>query len=317
VILGTTDGKIYSVLKRKKMKATLKIQSELMHTVRKFFKKEGFLEVLPPILEPFTDPGIRGAEFFEVDYYGTPYKVMSALTVHKPILATHLGKIFAFCPCARKEPEESKHTGRHLAQFWQIEVEIDQGSYEAAMRVLEELIVFILKEVKEKCAAELRTLERCLKIPKIPFKRLTHRETVDIARKLGFEAYYDKEIPWETEKAISQHFSEPFFITKYPKGSRGFYDKDSGDVLLDFDLILPEGFGEVSSGSEREYEYEKIRKKLSSMKGFDLYFKIVKKGIKPTAGFGIGFERLTMFICGLEKVWDATLFPKVPDVIHS
>ena len=298
-------------------KTVLRIQSEIMHSVRRFFEKEGFLEVLPPIIEPFTDPGIRGAEFFEVDYYGTPYKVMSALTIHKPILATELGNIFSFCPCARKEPEESRFTGRHLAQFWQVEVEIDKGSYEAAMQVLERLIVFVLKEVKEKCAAELKILQRDLKIPKIPFRRLTHREVVDIAKKLDFKAYYDKEIPWEAERAISSKFSEPFFITKYPKGSRGFYDKDDGDCCLGFDLILPRGFGEVSSGSEREWEYEKIRKKLSGLSGFDLYLEIIRHGIKPTSGFGVGLERLTRFVCGLEKVWDATPFPKIPGVISS
>lgn len=286
-----------------------------MGSIRKFFEKEGFLEILSPIIEPFTDPGIRGAKFFEVDYYGKPYKLMSALTIHKPILATHLGKIFAFCPCARKEPEESKLTGRHLAQFWQIEVEIDKGSYEAAMQVLERLIVFVLKEVKEKCETELKTLGRDLKIPEIPFRRLTHKEAVCIAKRLGFEAYYDKELPWEAEKTISQHFSEPFFIIKYPKGSRGFYDKDDEEFLLDFDLILPEGFGEVSSGSEREYEYEKIKKKLDSMEGFDLYLEVIKKGIKPTAGFGVGLERLTRFICGLDSVWEATPFPKIPGII--
>jgi len=298
-------------------KAVLRIQSEIMSAARRFFKKEGFLEILPPIIEPFTDPGIRGAEFFEVDYYGTPYKVMSALTVHKPILATYLGKIYAFCPCARKELEESRFTGRHLAQFWQIEVEIDKGDYEEAMKVLEKLIQFVIKEVKAKCPHELKVLGRDLKIPKIPFKRLTHKEIVDIVKELGSEAYYDKEIPWRAEKTISLKFSEPFFITKYPKGSRAFYDKDDGDCCLGFDLIAPEGFGEVSSGSEREWEYEKIRKKLGGITGFDLYLQLVKRGIKPTAGFGVGLERLTRFICGLERVWDATPFPKIPGVVSS
>ena len=124
-------------------------------------------------------------------------------------------------------------------------------------------------------------------------------------------------MPWEAEKTISDHFSEPFFIIKYPKGSRGFYDKNDEGFLLDFDLILPEGFGEVSSGSEREYEYEKIKKKLDSIEGFDLYLKVIKRGIKPTAGFGVGLERLTRFICGLDSVWEATPFPKIPGVISS
>jgi len=304
-------------ISEEKKKTVLRIQSEIMFAARRFFKKEGFLEILPPIIEPFTDPDIRGAGFFEVDYYGAPYKLMSALTLHKPILATRFGKIFAFCPCARKESEESRFTGRHLAQFWQIEVEIDKADYEDAMKVLERLVRFVIKEVKEKCPYELKVLGRDLKTPKIPFKRLTHKEAVDIIKELGFEAYYDKEIPWDAEREISLKFSELFFITRYPKGSRGFYEKNDGDYLLDFDLILPEGFGEVASGSEREWEYEKIRKKLSGLSGFDLYLKMIKHGIKPTSGFGVGLERFTRFICGLEKIWDATLFPKIPGVISD
>jgi asparaginyl-tRNA synthetase len=309
------------VLGREKTKATLRTQSEIMRSVREFLRKRGFLEILPPTFEPFTDPGIRGAKAFEIDYYGRTYVIMSALTLHKPILATHLGKIFAFCPCARKEPEHSKFTGRHLAQFYQIEVEIPEGDYKKAMELLERLIKFVIVKVKKECSKELKILGRDLKVPKIPFKRLTHKEAVGLAKKLGFKAFYDREIPWNAERAISFEFSEPFFIIKYPRGSRGFYDKDDGRYLLDFDLMFPEGFGEGSSGSEREWEYEKILEKMRRMEDsgkFVQYLRIIKKGrIKPTTGFGIGLERLTRFICGLDYVWEASIFPKIPGVVSE
>jgi len=305
----------YLVLEKPKTKAVLKIQSEIMYTVRAFLKEEGFLEIRSPIFEPFTDPGIRGAEFFKIDFYGRSYSLMSALTVHKPLLATHLGKIFSFCPCARKEAEISKHTGRHLAEFYQIEIEIPEKKCEDAMKLAEKLVSFVILDVKEKCKKELKTLKRVLKTPKLPFEILTYKEAVDLARKLGFEASYDKELPWEAEKAISMQFDRPFFIKFYPKGSRGFYDKDDGEFLLDFDLIYPEGFGEAISGSEREFEYEKVFEKLKKtgdIEKFKLYLEILKRGVKPTAGFGIGLERLTRYICGLDHIQEAAPFSKTP-----
>ena len=303
------------VLEKPKTKAVLRIQSEIMYAVREFLKKDGFLEIRAPIFEPFTDPGIRGAKFFKIDFYGKQYSLMSALTIHKPLLATHLGKIFSFCPCARKEPEISKHSGRHLAEFYQVEVEIPESDYEDAMKLAERLISFVISEIKEKCREELKILKRDIKIPSIPFRKLTHKEAVDLAKQLGFEAFYDKELPWESERAISMQFDEPFFIKSYPKGSRGFYDKDGKEFLLDFDLMYPEGFGEAISGSEREFDYKKVLEKLKKTgddKRFKLYLELMKRGVKPTAGFGVGLERLTRYICGLDHIRDAAPFSKVP-----
>ncbi|NIO44156.1 MAG: hypothetical protein GTN36_01185 [Candidatus Aenigmarchaeota archaeon] len=305
----------YLALKEPKMKAVLKIQSEIMYSIRKFLKKEGFLEIRAPIFEPFTDPGIRGSKFFEIDFYGKTYSLMSALTVHKPLLATHLGKIFSFCPCARREPETSRDTGRHLSEFYQVEIEMLEKDYEDAMKLAERLVSFVISEIKKKCEEELKILGRDIKVPSLPFKRLSHKEAVDLAKKLGFEAFYEKELPWKVERAISMQFDKPFFVKFYPKDSRSFYDKDDSDFQLSFDLLYPEGFGEAISGSEREFEYEKVLKKLKKsgdIGKFELYLKILKEGVKPTAGFGLGLERLTRFICGLEHIQDAAPFTKLP-----
>ncbi|MEM5793700.1 MAG: asparagine synthetase A [Candidatus Aenigmatarchaeota archaeon] len=294
------------------MKAVLKVQEEVMKAIREFLYREGFLEILPPLLDSITDPGIRGAKFFEVEAYGKKYKLMSALTVHKPLLAKHFGKIFSFCPCFRKEPEECKKTKRHLAQFWQVEVEV-LGKQEDAMRVLERLIQFVCKKVKKKCKKELKILGRKLRVPRIPFKRISYGEALEIARKMGLHVSSGKEIPWEVEKELSKKFIQPFFITHYPKGSRGFYEKIDGEKLLDFDLIYDSGFGEACSGSEREYEEKKIVEKI---KGTEIakckwYLKSIKS-LKPTSGFGIGLERLTRYVCGLKCVYEASLMPIIP-----
>jgi asparaginyl-tRNA synthetase len=297
----------------KRMKAILKIQAEIMRSVREFLIKEGFLEVLPPLLDVITDPGIRGAKFFKVDCYGKKYKLMSAMTIHKPLMAKDLGKIFSFCPCFRREPKEARLTKRHLAQFWQIEVEIPEASYEDAMKILERLIQFVCKKVKEECKKELKDLGRDLKVPSVPFKRISYEEVLKIAREMGFKIEEGKEIPWEVEKAISKKFDQPFFIIHYPYGSRGFYEKADGSKLLDFDLIYDSGFGEGCSGSEREYKKEKILRKIkkTEISKCDWYLKSIEK-LKPTAGFGIGLERLTRYVCGLESVWEATSFTIIP-----
>ena len=207
------------------MKALVKIQSEIVREIRRFLFKKGFLEVLPPLFDEVTDPGIRRAKFFEIEFYGKSYKLMSALTVHKQILASHFGKIFSFCPCFRKEDRKARYTKRHLAQFWQVEVEIPYASYEDAMKLVERLVQSVCKHVKEKCRKELKVLKSDLKVPSLPFPRIKHEDAVRIARKLGRKAYWEKELPWEAEKTLSLHFKQPFFIFLYPAGSRGLYEK--------------------------------------------------------------------------------------------
>jgi len=317
--LGSTTSSSSSVSKVERKRLVLKVQSELMRSVRRFLEGKGLLEVLPPMFEPFTDSGIGSASFFEIDYYGKPLKLLSALTIHKPLIATQFGSFFAFTPCARREPESFAGDGRHLAQFYQIEVET-LGKCEDAIRLLEETISFVLADMKQRCASELKLLGRELKIPRVPFKRVTYKEVVKRAQELGFEIKEGDSISCDVEKALSESIGEPFFLTEFPKSlldERGFLyrAKDGEDVLLDFDLILPERFGEVSSGSEREFEYEKIvdsLKQTGRLADYADYLKLAKRGIVPTSGFGIGVERLTKFVCGLDDVAEASVFPKVP-----
>lgn len=299
-------------------KAIFKIQAEIIRSARKFLESEGFLEVLPPIFETFTDTGIGDAEFFEIDYYGKPYKLMSALTIHKPILVTRLGDMFSFMPCSRKEPADCRPAKRHLSQFYQIEVEME-GDFKKATEKLERMIKHIIDEIRVSCAGELGIIGRQLDSPKLPFRRITYGQALEMAKGFGIHVDPRSGVSWDVEMELSRRLGEPFFITKFPTSlisDRGFLYKADGDTLLDFDLILPEGHGEVSSGSEREFEYEKIVKNIGpeQINSFKSYLEIIKSGLKPTAGFGIGVERLTKFICGLDDISEASPFPKIPGV---
>ncbi len=233
-----------------------------------------------------------------------------------------LGKIYFFSPNIRLEPLNSVKTKRHLVEFVQIDVEEAYADYFKAMEILEGLLVYVIKKVLREHEEDLKELGRELKVPKRPFKKLTHKEAVDLLRSHGYEEVsYNSEIPWYAEEAISKMFDEPFFIYDYPLGARGFYDREDPDrpgILRDFDLLYPEGYGEAASGAEREYEVEKViaRMRLTgeNPEEYGWYIEMLKFGIPPSAGFGIGVERLTRYICGLKTIWEARPYPKVAGI---
>jgi len=314
--------KRYQTIRQPTMIKVLRIQDEILSAVRDHLRNEGFVEILAPIIGPATDPGIRGAKQAEINYYGTRFKVMSSMILYKQMAVTSLEKIFAVSPNIRLEPEEAVSTSRHLAEFRQVDVEQTEADYQDAMKAAERLVQYVCQRILKKHGRLLKELGRRLAVPNIPFKRLTYQGAVDLLRSRNFNVDAGKEIPWEEEKMISAMFKEPFFITDYPLTARGFYDREDPErpgILRDFDLIYPEGFGEAVSGAEREHTYEGVVKRMrltgEDPVNYDWYLEMLKAGIQPSAGFGIGVERLTRWICGLKAVWEAVPFPKVPGIV--
>ena len=314
-------AKSYRLVRHDKYKRIIRIQASIIDAIRDFLNSKGFIELLPPIIGPVTDPGIRGARQATVEFYGMEYKVMSSAILYKQMMATALGKIYFVSPNVRFETEESIYTGRHLVEFFQVDIEMAKATYMDVMKLAEELLTFVIKRVKEEHGKDLESLGRELTEYKLPFKRYSHREAVSLLRDIGIKAGYKEEIPWEGEKVISALHDEPFFIYDYPKGSRGFYDREDPKrpgILRDFDMLYPEGFGEAISGAEREYELEKVVERMKETgedpKKYGWYLEMLKEGIEPSAGFGIGVERLTRFVCGLPAIWEARPYPKLPGI---
>lgn len=257
-----------------------------------------------------------------VDYYGASFKVMSSMILYKQMAVRSLKRVFALSPNIRLEPVESVATGRHLAEFRQVDVEQAKATYHDVMHLTERLLHHTCQRITERFERELRQLNRTLRVPTIPFKALTYQEALELLHSEGFNVEYGKEIPWKEEKAISTMFEDPFFIVDYPVTARGFYDREDPDasgILRDFDLIYPEGFGEAVSGGEREHTYRGVVKRMrltgENPSNYGWYLEMLKDGVCPSAGFGIGVERLTRWICGLEAVWEAVPFPKVPGIV--
>lgn len=301
----------------------MKVHSSACFFLGKFLRKQGFIEIRPPILSSLTDPGIRGAKHAIIDFYGKPYKLTTSMILHKQMAVTALKKVFSFSPNIRLEPLEAAKTGRHLAEFTQLDLESAFTPRSQIMKLAEEMISSTIKSVKKECADELKMLGRRLRTPKTPFKKITHGKAIELLREKGLELHAKKEVPWEGECVLSRDFGDFFWIFDYPSESRGFYDRKSdgdSEILVDFDLMYPEGFGEAISGSEREYRPKKVEERMLETgvdpSEFDWYFEMLQAGVPPSAGFGLGIERFIRFLCGLEAVWQAASFPKVPG-IHS
>ncbi|MBN1860312.1 MAG: asparagine synthetase [Candidatus Thermoplasmatota archaeon] len=289
-----------------KKKAVLKIQSEIRKVLGDELRKKEFIEISPVILSPITDPLNHPTAPAAINCYGKEYSITQSMIFHKQLALRTLDKIFIFSPNVRLEPQKKEETGRHLFEFTQLDLEMKDAKREDVMRLCEALLVSTLKDIKMNCSSELSLLSRAIQIPKIPFKQITYKE--------GYEQFGE-----ELETMISKTHKEPVWIVDIPLTSREFYDKEdlsNPGYLRDMDLIYPEGYGEALSGGEREYEYDRITqrilKKGQTLAQFKDYLKLAKEDLPPSAGFGIGIERLTRYVCGLKRIEETSLFPKIP-----
>jgi asparaginyl-tRNA synthetase len=286
--------KALSLWQSDKMKRVLYIQSGILDFSREFLKGKGFVEILPVIISPITDPlsdyRVRG----EIECYGFRYQLTKSMIFHKQISLYSLPRIFSFSPNVRIEASERCTSGKHLIEFVQLDLEMKEASREELMAIGEELLVHILTRVKAGLDAELKFFGRDLKIPHPPFSRMTYSEAVE-----AYGLCY--------ENRLSESLDEPLWLLDFPEENREFYDREYPErpgILKDMDLIYPQGYGEALSGGEREFEYEKITRRIEQkgidLKAYEIYLQFAQKGLFPSAGFGIGIERLTRYICGIQ-----------------
>jgi len=284
---------------------TMRVQTKVIDYMTDFFVKKGFKWLLPVMLSSITDPlwpdpAASKMRAPEIEAYGTKLKLMHSMILHKQFaIAMGLEKIFVLSPNIRLE-ERDRDDGRHAYEFTQLDFEIAHATMDDVMGLIEELITGLFKEARKWDELEGRGLPKV----KAPFKRFTMAE---IEEEFG-----------DDEKA-SKVMEEPFWITDI---SREFYDREDPERpghFRNYDLILPEGYGEVSSGGEREWEYEVIVRKLKesglSLEAFRPYLEVAKAGkLKPSAGAGIGVERLVRYIVGAKHIAEVQPFPRIPGI---
>lgn len=294
----------------KEMKPILRIQTVMLREMQSFMIKKDFLQIMPVITSKFTDPlapdpssSVLFTPTFE--YYSQKLMITQSMLLHKQLSLLAAEKIFTFSPNVRLEKKEKNETGKHAFEFTQMDFEIAYAKMKDVMNLVEDLVIHIIKTVKEECEAELEILRRDLEVPVKPFKVYKYSEVLE---KFG------------SDDALSTKEKEPFWIIDI---KREFYDKEDESNpghFLNYDLILPEGYGEVLSGGEREYRYERIVKRMKELEregrdysNFKDYLEVAKMGLlKPSAGAGIGVERLLRFLCGKKHIKEVQLFPRIP-----
>ncbi len=286
--------------------AILKIASTVLGAAREFLGREGFVELLPVVLAPVTDPLRHTTDRAVVQAYGRSWHLTRSMIFHKQAAVRACERIFSFSPNVRLESPEEGATGRHLFEFVQLDLEVREANRDQVISLGERLFIYVLEKVRESCSLELKMLGRELPQVRSPFPRIPYAEAV---------ARYGEEF----EERLSADVDTPIWVVDFPLAVREFYDREDParpGVLLDMDLVYPEGYGEALSGGEREHRYERILARIKAQ-GLDPsdyrpLLALAKDGLPPSAGFGIGIERWGRFLAGLPHVRETRLFPRVP-----
>ncbi|UCG71168.1 MAG: asparagine--tRNA ligase [Thermoplasmata archaeon] len=307
-------------LRSRKITAMMKIRSTVTGAIHKFFRDRGYYEFTPPIFQPMQSEG--GATLFEVKYYDTQTYLSQSWQLYAEAAIFALEKVYDVGPTFRAEKSK---TSRHLCEFWMAEMEAAWMELEECTEVAKEEVKFIVKEVLENNQGELEILERDISKLKVslekPFPTITYTEALEILKeKSGLSIPWGKDLRTIEEDELMKHFDTPVVVTHYPKEVMAFYkpvDKDAhapGPVAKCFDMLAPEGYGELIGGSERDTDIEELKKYLErdgeSPSGYKFYFDTRKYGSIPHSGYGLGMERLIMWICGIPNIKDAIPFPR-------
>ncbi|MHA2250400.1 MAG: aspartate--tRNA(Asn) ligase [Candidatus Kariarchaeaceae archaeon] len=309
-------------IRRPEAIAIFTIKHHVAKATREFYTKHNFFEIWTPYILGAATEG--GAEMFPVAYFEEQAVLAQSCQFYKQAAIAVHEKVFGIIPSWRAE---KSRTPKHITEFHQIETEIAFGSDETIMEVQENLIHYVITHLIEHCQNELKLLGRKLKVPKLPLKRLEFTEAKKLATKLVKEdSDYDEpegDLSTPAETALSKHFKDPFFITKFPTELRGIYydsSPENEEITLSLDLVAPEGIGELSSGGVRVTSPEKlitrIKKKGYDPESFAWYINMFRFGGAPHAGFGLGFERLVRWLTGVSHIREAVMFPRTPDLLN-
>ncbi len=303
-------------LRSSRQAAVLRIRDEVVWQIRSYMRKEGFVLTDSPILTPTSCEGTT--TLFQTDYFGSPAYLAQSGQLYIEATAAALGRVYDFGPTFRSEKSKTR---RHLTEFWMMDAEAAFVDHYESLKIQENLISFVVENVLGKRNQELEILERNIKPllnVKPPFPRITYIEASELLRKSGQAVKYGADFGGDEETLISKGFDRPVFITNYPGKIKAFYmkpDPGNPDLVLNNDLIAPEGYGEIIGGSERIDDYETLERKLAEFnlpkKDYEWYLDLRRYGAFPHSGFGLGLERLVGWICGLDHVREAIPFPRL------
>ena len=329
--------------------AIYRMRHEMSMAIHTYFHERGFYYFHAPLI---TASDCEGAgQMFQVttlplndlprtedgsidhsqDFFGKPTALTVSGQLEGELAAMSMGAIYTFGPTFRAE---NSNTPRHLAEFWMIEPEVAFLEIEENMDLAEDFIKHCVRWALERCADDIAFLaehydkelvERLKFVLDKPFKRLTYTEGIEIleaavkaGRKFEFPIYWGADMSSEHERyLVEEHFKTPVIVTDYPKEIKSFYMKlnEDGKTVRGMDVLFPK-IGEIIGGSEREADYDKLKARAEEMgvpdKDIWWYMDTRRYGTAPHSGFGLGFERLLLFVTGMSNIRDVIPFPRTP-----
>ncbi len=295
----------------------MKLRHTVYYAICDFLNSDGFIRFDSPILTPNACEGTT--TLFKVPYFelGNAFLSQSGqLYLESAIMS--LGRVYDFGPVFRAEKSKTR---KHLTEFWMMDAEAAFVEHKENMDIQEKMIKFVIKKVLEDRKEELIILERNteeLEKACEPFKRITHREAIDILKEKGVAIDYDSDFGAKEEALLTAELSVPLFVEKWPKKIKAFYmkrDPENEELVLGSDLIAPFGFGEIIGGSQREDSYDALLQRMNDedipIKDYEWYLDIRKYGSVPHSGFGIGFERMVAWMGGVEHIRECIPYPRM------
>lgn len=326
--------------------AVLRVRSALAQAIHKFFGEKGFYYLNTPLITASDCEG-AGAMFqvttlplndlpkddegnvdYSKDFFGKPTALTVSGQLEGELGATALGQIYTFGPTFRAE---NSNTPRHLSEFWMIEPEMAFYDINDNMDLAEEFVKYCIRYALDNCRADIDFLSKMYDPELVSrlefvlhndFVRLTYTEGVDILKASGYKFEFPVEwgIDLQSEHErylVEQHFKKPVILTDYPKEIKAFYMKlnDDGKTVRAMDVLFPH-IGEIIGGSEREESFDKLNRRIEElhipMKDMWWYLDTRRFGTVPHSGFGLGFERLVLFVTGMTNIRDVIPFPRTP-----
>jgi asparaginyl-tRNA synthetase len=296
--------------------AILRIRHTIIKAIRDFFDERKFTLFDPPI---FTPNAVEGtATLFETEYFGEKAYLTQSGQLYGEAGAMAFGKIYTFGPTFRAEKSKTR---RHLTEFWMMEPEVAFLDLDGDMELAEDMTVFIVQRVLNTRAEELKTLERDISVlEKIvkPFPRITYTDAIAKLKESGVAIEWGADIGGDEETVLSNQYERPLFIHRFPAAIKAFYmkrDPQDDKLALGFDMLAPEGRGEVIGGSQREDDLSTLIHRIEEEKlprePYEWYLDLRRFGSVPHAGFGLGLERTVGWICGVPHLRETIPFPRM------
>ena len=324
-------------IRSRKQWATLRVRARVMRAIREWLDDHGYLEMTTPIFTPAAGEGTT--TLFEVDYFGEPVYLAQTGQLYNEANIYAFGKVYCFGPTFRAEKSKTR---RHMTEFWMVEPETAYQGLDGLMEMEEAFISYIVTQCLEHCRDELNILERdtgSLERVIPPFPRISYDEALEKLAEIRRQTDDPEQqellaIDWGSdfgaphETALTKLFDKPLFVYGYPTICKAFYMEpwpNRPEVCKSVDLLAPEGYGEITGGSERIADPDLIKQKIEHEQlppeAFKWYVELRQFGSVPHSGFGLGVERTVAWICGIHHIREtnpvpANIRPRLP-ITHN